>query len=108
MTRILTHLAGIRRPVPPGRHTVAYLSSGRPTPPPVDPWSRPWTGPTQAEARAILRAREEAEQTLRLLAPPVAAARPRRRVYVAPGGVVLARRVPVLTTRPSPGWGWLR
>ncbi|AZK95295.1 MULTISPECIES: hypothetical protein [Streptomyces] len=46
--------------------------------PPVrtDPWRRPWTSPTQEEAQAILRAREEA-------------ARGKRKLYYLPPGVFL-------------------
>ncbi|MFJ8230042.1 hypothetical protein ACIQ9E_08800 [Streptomyces sp. NPDC094448] len=46
--------------------------------PPVrtDPWRRPWTSPTQEEAQAILRARDEA-------------ARVKRRLYYLPPGVFL-------------------
>ncbi|QDY77911.1 hypothetical protein [Streptomyces qinzhouensis] len=46
--------------------------------PPVrmDPWRRPWTSPTQDEAQAILRAREEAT-------------RKKRKLYYLPPGVFL-------------------
>ncbi|QDY78768.1 hypothetical protein [Streptomyces qinzhouensis] len=93
LTRIADRIAGIRRPVPPAPLTAQ-----------VDPWTRPWTSPGKEEAQAFLRALEEARRPRTLpVGPP-----PRRRLYIAPQGIVLDRPVAVRTARPGPGWGWLR
>ncbi|MFM9611653.1 hypothetical protein [Streptomyces niveiscabiei] len=46
----------------PGRHTATYLSAqpAAPGPAPVNPWSRPWTGPTKEEAAALFRQQDAA------------------------------------------------
>ncbi|MGX2997464.1 hypothetical protein JNUCC64_24930 [Streptomyces sp. JNUCC 64] len=60
---VLAHLPLTRR-ARPGRHTADHLTqpepvSGRPVAAPdPDPWRRPWTGPSSAEALAIFRAEE--------------------------------------------------
>ncbi|MEU5158425.1 hypothetical protein AB0G74_02250 [Streptomyces sp. NPDC020875] len=98
IARLFTHL-GLRA-APPVRESA-------PCPPPMSPWSRPWTTPTQGQAQAILRARAEVERTLELLRPVVGPP-PRHMLYVAPQGLAFREPVPVLTNGPSPGWGWLR
>ncbi|MGW6454460.1 hypothetical protein ACWF94_00790 [Streptomyces sp. NPDC055078] len=51
---VLHHFPLTRR-TRPGRHTAEYLAQ---QPALVNPWSRPWTGPSAEEARAIFRAEE--------------------------------------------------
>ncbi|MFM9445055.1 hypothetical protein [Streptomyces acidiscabies] len=63
----------------PGRHTATYLSA-QPIalgPVPVNPWSRPWTGPTKEEAAELFRQQDAATlephlQRERRLAAPFA------------------------------------
>ncbi|MEU5974966.1 hypothetical protein [Streptomyces sp. NPDC047315] len=58
----------------PGRHTAEYLAAVPPSPPfAPSPWTRPWTGPTKEEAKAVF-----AEQ---------AARRSRRQLVIAPHGL---------------------
>ncbi|WP_338684811.1 hypothetical protein QD712_30205 [Streptomyces acidiscabies] len=74
----------------PGRHTATYLSAQptAPGPAPVNPWSRPWTGPTKEEAAALFR-----QQDAATLVPHVererrsAAAHPRTNVTPAEASV---------------------
>ncbi len=53
-----------------GRHSAAFLADqAEPTPAPVNPWSRPWTGPTKEQAREFFRReaeRQRAEDTMEL------------------------------------------
>ncbi|MGV9314761.1 hypothetical protein ACWDR0_21630 [Streptomyces sp. NPDC003691] len=94
LTVVADRVARIRRPAPPA-----------PLPVRTDPWTRPWTSPGQEEAQALLRAGQKAlrPRTAVPAGPP-----PRRRLYIAPRGIVLERPVAVRTVRPGPGWGWLR
>ncbi|MFF0445774.1 hypothetical protein ACFYT4_05015 [Streptomyces sp. NPDC004609] len=54
-------------------------------PVPVNPWSRPWTGPTKEQARAIFE--QQAETTLQLRRLPQR--RQRTTLYYAPRGIDL-------------------
>ncbi|MEU3714354.1 hypothetical protein [Streptomyces catenulae] len=55
----------------PGRHTERHLRTQEPplapaSDAPANPWSRPWTGPSSAQVRAIFRPEGEEETTLTL------------------------------------------
>ncbi|MFE0421180.1 hypothetical protein [Streptomyces sp. NPDC058953] len=73
MIDLIVHaLEGVMRFLAPprprrGRHAAPEPPTG------TDPWRRPWTSPTQDQAQAVLRAREEE-------------ARRRRKLYVLPPG----------------------
>ncbi|MGW1835816.1 hypothetical protein [Streptomyces sp. NPDC002067] len=52
----------------PGRHTEKHLRTQEPplVPASTNPWTRPWTGPSSEEVRAIFRPEGEGETTLTL------------------------------------------
>jgi hypothetical protein len=73
IARVLAWALSLLTPRRPGRHTAEYLACCVPTGPiDVSPWSKPWTGPTKDEARALFQ--QQAETTIE-----VTAVRERRR-----------------------------
>lgn len=65
IARALAWTLSVLAPRRPGRHSAAFLTElPAPTPAPVNPWSRPWTGPTKEEATAFFQ--REAETTMEL------------------------------------------
>lgn len=73
IARALSWVLSFFVPRRPGRHSAEYLVCCVPTGPVHEsPWSKPWTGPTKEEARALFQ--RQAETTIEL-----AAIRERRR-----------------------------
>lgn len=65
IARALSWVLSLLVPRRPGRHTAEYLACCVPTGPiDVSPWSKPWTGPTKDEARALFQ--QQAETTIEL------------------------------------------
>lgn len=66
IARLFTWLLSALTPRRPGRHSAAYLTE-RPVPESVaNPWSRPWTGPSASQVRAVFRPETTAESTVPL------------------------------------------
>jgi len=69
LAQVCSVLLGSRQ-AKPGRHSAAFFAErSEPTPEsatPVNPWSRPWTGPTKEEAQELFRQQAEAALELRL------------------------------------------
>ncbi|MGW4033375.1 hypothetical protein ACWEFL_29450 [Streptomyces sp. NPDC004838] len=89
LARVLALLLRTCRPGP-GRHTGRDLTGHpepKPTPVPVNPWSRPWTGPTREEARATFQ--RQSETTFQLRRSPHGEQRRLRALYYAPRGAGL-------------------
>lgn len=65
IARALAWTLSVLAPRRPGRHSAAFFAElPALTPVPVNPWSRPWTGPTKEEASALFR--QQAETTMEL------------------------------------------
>ncbi|MEU3598243.1 hypothetical protein ABZ714_05830 [Streptomyces sp. NPDC006798] len=92
-------IALVRALLKPRRSRPAVIIVVRP---PADPWARPWSSPTRAEAQVILRARATATTT-GTNAPPGA-----RRLIVARDGLHFERPVAVRAAWPGPAWTWIR
>ncbi|GCB87970.1 hypothetical protein [Streptomyces noursei] len=63
IARALVCMLGLLLPAR-GRHAAAPTTEPGTEPAPVNPWSRPWTGPTKEEAAEFFR--QQAENTLEL------------------------------------------
>ncbi|MFF8728916.1 hypothetical protein ACF073_20800 [Streptomyces sp. NPDC015171] len=64
IARALAWVLSALTPRRPGRHSAEYFAAQttEPDPTPTNPWSRPWTGPSSQEVRAIFK--DEWEQRL--------------------------------------------
>lgn len=57
IARALSWVLSVLTPRRPGRHSAEYFAAqaAEPNPTPESPWSRPWTGPSSQEVRAIFK-----------------------------------------------------
>ncbi|MGW6879255.1 hypothetical protein ACWGEU_03155 [Streptomyces goshikiensis] len=66
IARLFTWTLAAFIPRRPGRHSAAYLTEQRAPEAAANPWSRPWTGPSAAQVRAVFRPETSTESTLPL------------------------------------------
>ncbi|KOV62186.1 hypothetical protein [Streptomyces sp. MMG1121] len=57
IARAISWVLSVLAPRRPGRHSAEHFAAqtAEPDPTPANPWSRPWTGPSSQEVRAIFK-----------------------------------------------------